>query len=169
MALLLSHHSIRGTALIFTCSPHLAHGVTQCKDDSPTREHLGGSLTETGLNQLWETPSSHVCLKKLVNKTIKLLSVLKDKDALAGRAHGRFVFNNYKIVGPQPWHTPTLPPWKRNPALSSCRLCDDGKEVLPHLICTCKALMDERRLLLKHCSIKEEYGHVGKQYWFACT
>lgn len=121
----------------------------------PLGTYIRDSLSQLGLENLRATSASPTSFKKVVNKTIKALSLEEDKPALVKRVHAWYVLNNYVAAKPPKYLIygfniqlkekllqyrmgimlilPHLPPWKRKPRDNICLLCSVGRSCTHNL------------------------------------
>ena len=130
--------------------------INHCKDGNCDK-YLVRAISVLGLDQLWVTPVSHDTFKKLVNKMVKKVSLLQDKQIIAKRAHSWSVIGSYDLLRKQRYlgesfslsvklHLMTFRlgyypdhknqnPWVKRSGYEKCRLCLGWKEDLQHLLC----------------------------------
>ena len=138
---------------------------------SQSNKYLMRAIETLGLELLWPMSVSEETFKKLVNKMVKKALCLKDKQSLAKRSHSWSVIGSYVLLKPQKYLRETFPvtvkiqlltfrlgyfpvinnqlPWEKRKGLVECRLCGTGIESPLHILCSCPALICERKRYLK--------------------
>lgn len=151
--------------------------------------YLTASKECLGLEELWAASGSNHCFKQIINMTVKKLSLVEDKAVLTERTHRWFVVQSYAKPSPQSYlgtgfnwgkkekylhfqmgilpSLPHLPPWKRSPGQTTCRLCEEASESVLHLLCICGELQAERCQLLKPFFVRKEI-RTCRQAVMAC-
>ena len=162
-------HSLR-EAPVGTLGNLIWEAINYSKE-SKCNKYLVRATVDLGLEQLWATPVSHDIFKKLVNKMVKKVSSLQDKQIIAKRAHSWSVIGTYALLRRQRYlgesfslsvklqlltyrlgcypHLRNQKPWEKRSGHEECRLCMEWKEDLQHILCTCPALDLERKRYLK--------------------